>query len=106
MDDFRYSCMHEWQHSVRFSFPRFPLEFHPVFQVIDSVTERQSTYTGQYTLRALAGGTRLNNMSPFDESRNVYVCDNNVTFSGDTALDDEEIRSSGSIQGIFTSLTD
>ena len=53
--------------------PCFPLEFHPVFQVIDSVTEKQSTYTGHYTLRVLAGGTRLNNMSPFDESRNMQV---------------------------------
>ena len=46
-------------------------EFNPVFQVIDSVTEETAIYTGPYTLRAVAGGTRHSDMKFFRKADNV-----------------------------------
>ena len=51
----------------------FSAEFHPVFELVDSVTGDRSEYTGPYTLRVLAGGTGLSDMNTFKHWQNVYV---------------------------------
>ena len=51
----------------------FSAEFHPVFELVDSVTGDRSEYTGPYTLRVLAGGTALSDMNTFKHWQNVYV---------------------------------
>lgn len=39
--------------------------FYPTFLFVDSVTGVRGVFTGQYTLRAIAGGSSENNMRPF-----------------------------------------
>ena len=42
-----------------------PPGFYPTFLFVDSVTEERSVFMGQYTLRAIAGGSSEDNMRPF-----------------------------------------
>lgn len=42
--------------------------FIPVFRITDEATGRSSVYSGLYTLRLLAGGERLSQMTQYDSS--------------------------------------
>lgn len=46
-------------------------EFWPVFRLVDEVTEGDSVYTGPYTLRVVAGGVSLEDMTHFQFSQQM-----------------------------------
>ena len=49
----------------------FTPEFHPVFEIVDSITDERRIYDGVYTLKALQGGTKATNMRSFLDITNV-----------------------------------
>ena len=44
-----------------------------MFKVLDEVTGKLDTYLGMYTLRVIAGGVTISDMTRFDPDTNMYV---------------------------------
>ena len=46
-------------------------DFHPVFKIKDEVTGIQERFLGNYTLRVIAGGTSVQDLTVFNSNSNM-----------------------------------